>query len=244
MRKFGLIGYPLSHSFSPNYFARKFQQENITDAEYLAHAIESIADFPELISPEHIGFNVTIPYKEQVMKHLTSISPEAEAVGAVNTVLIDGNNRTGYNSDVYGFRKSLIDWCGENIPDKALILGSGGACKAVKYVFDGLGVDYQTVSRKEAYLNYHELSSEIMAEYKLIVNTTPLGMSPHTDSCPAILYEALTAKHFLYDLIYNPEETLFMKNGKKHQAKVKNGYDMLILQAEKSWAIWNGIDLE
>ena len=239
MKKYGLIGYPLSHTFSPTYFAEKFEREGIEASEYKAHSIEHADMLLDLISDEHVGFNVTIPHKQSVMPLMTRLSDEAAEIGAVNTILIKNGELIGYNSDVYGFQQSLQKWAGQSLANKALVLGSGGASQAVQYVLRKLKIDFHIVSRKEAYLNYIDLTEEIMTSHKLIINTTPLGMSPHVDQCPDIPYEFLTIDHQLYDLIYNPEKTLFLRHGEAAGAMIKNGHDMLILQAEKSWAIWN-----
>ena len=246
---YGLLGYPLGHSFSKNYFNDKFAAEGI-DAEYINFEIPSITDLKEVLDdhPELSGLNVTIPYKEQVMPYLDALDPEAEAIGAVNVIKIlrgdsvddDDFELIGYNSDVVGFRNSLSPLL---TPDrkKALILGTGGAAKAVRQGLISLGVEPVYVSRtaREGMLTYDDLTPEVMAEYKVIVNTTPLGMYPKVDACPPIPYEYLTPGHLLYDLIYNPDVTTFMKKGRAHGAEVKNGLEMLLLQAFESWRIWN-----
>ena len=270
--KLGLIGYPLSHSFSPSYFAGKFKKLNIQDSEYLAYSIDKIGKINEIFESEVTGLNVTIPYKEQVIPFLDELSDEAAQIGAVNTIKIVDGRKVGYNTDVYGFQASLLEFLGDVKIEKALILGSGGASKAVKFVLKNLGIDYKIVSRreiseadaininesnlssisfdsqemghkefyrKEAYLTYQKLDEKMIQEYKLIVNTTPLGMYPYVDNCPEIPYEGLTEQHFLYDLVYNPEKTLFLMKGESARCSIKNGNDMLILQAEKSWEIWN-----
>ncbi len=246
---YGLLGYPLGHSFSKNYFNDKFASEGI-DAEYINFEIPSITDLKEVLDdhPELSGLNVTIPYKEQVMPYLDALDPEAEAIGAVNVIKIlrsdsvddDDFELIGYNSDVVGFRNSLSPLL---TPErkKALILGTGGAAKAVRQGLISLGVEPVYVSRtaREGMLTYDDLTPEVMAEYKVIVNTTPLGMYPKVDACPPIPYEYLTPGHLLYDLIYNPDVTTFMKKGRAHGAEVKNGLEMLLLQAFESWRIWN-----
>lgn len=246
---YGLLGYPLGHSFSKNYFNDKFAAEGI-DAEYINFEIPSITDLKEVLDdhPELSGLNVTIPYKEQVMPYLDALDPEAEAIGAVNVIKIlrsdlvddDDFELIGYNSDVVGFRNSLSPLL---TPErkKALILGTGGAAKAVRQGLISLGVEPVYVSRtaREGMLTYDDLTPEVMAEYKVIVNTTPLGMYPKVDACPPIPYEYLTPGHLLYDLIYNPDVTTFMKKGRAHGAEVKNGLEMLLLQAFESWRIWN-----
>ena len=246
---YGLLGYPLGHSFSKNYFNDKFAAEGI-DAEYINFEIPSITDLKEVLDdhPELSGLNVTIPYKEQVMPYLDALDPEAEAIGAVigikilrsDSVDVDDFELIGYNSDVVGFRNSLSPLL---TPErkKALILGTGGAAKAVRQGLISLGVEPVYVSRtaREGMLTYDDLTPEVMAEYKVIVNTTPLGMYPKVDACPPIPYEYLTPGHLLYDLIYNPDVTTFMKKGRAHGAEVKNGLEMLLLQAFESWRIWN-----
>jgi len=240
MRRFGLIGFPLSHTFSPGYFAKKFKTEGIQDCDYQAYPISKIHEFDGLITEDLVGLNVTIPYKEQVIPYMTDVSEAVKAIGAVNTIVHKNGKLYGYNSDVVGFQKSLTSWIADNkMPTKSLILGSGGAAKAVAYVCDQLGILYQVVSRKSGFLNYKNISDSVLNEHTLIVNTTPLGMSPLTESCPAIPYEYLTEKHYCYDLIYNPEKTLFLQKAESKGAAIKNGYEMLILQAEESWRIWN-----
>ena len=239
MRRFGLIGFPLSHSFSPGYFADKFMREGILDCEYKAYPISKIYELDGLITDDLVGLNVTIPYKEQVIPYMSSLSDAVQTLGAVNTIVHRDGALHGYNSDVFGFQQSLQTWIGErSLPAKALVLGSGGASKAVGYVCDQLQIEYQIVSRKDGYLNYADLSPAIMESHQLIVNTTPLGMSPRLDSSPAIPYALLTSDHFCYDLIYNPAKTLFLAQAEAQGASIKNGYDMLILQAEESWRIW------
>lgn len=241
-RLFGLIGYPLSHSFSKGYFAEKFKKENIHDAHYEVFPIPDITLFPDLVHRSHNlrGLNVTIPYKEQVIPYLDALDPEAEAIGAVNTIKIEHGKTTGYNSDVWGFEKSLLPQL-QPYHLHALILGTGGASKAVAFVLDKLGITYRYVSRNatEEILGYAQLTPELIAEHKLIVNCSPLGMYPNVEACPDIPYAAITEHHLLYDLIYNPEETRFLQQGKAQGAATKNGLEMLVLQAERSWQIWN-----
>lgn len=247
MRRFGLIGYPLSHSFSKKYFSDKFEKEGITDAEYELFPLESIEQLLRLIQdhPNLTGLNVTIPYKEQVIPYLNALDPKAEAIGAVNTIKIRDGKLTGYNTDYHGFKDSLVKFIGANpVPEKALILGTGGASKAVKAVLEDLGIDFQFVSRYdgESTLTYEELSSSPhhLITSSLLVNTTPLGMSPKTDTLPDLPYDQLTENHMLYDLVYNPMKTAFMQKGIEAQCWVKNGLEMLYGQAEKAWEIWNG----
>lgn len=238
-RKFGLIGYPLTHSFSPGYFKTKFELEHIIDCRYDLYPLESIDEVSALFKSGLSGINVTIPYKEEVMHYLTHLSDEAREIGAVNTILIEGARKTGFNTDVYGFEKSLVSFCGDALPFKALILGSGGASKGVSFVLRKLGIEHQVVSRSKGNVSYDDLSPDMVAEHKLIVNTTPLGMSPDLDKFPDIPYLAIGKEHCLYDLIYNPEKTLFLAAGERRGAKIKNGFEMLRLQADRSWQIWN-----
>lgn len=245
MEKYGLIGHPLGHSFSKNYFNEKFQNEGI-DAEYVNFDIPAIDDLIEIVATNQNlkGLNVTIPYKEQILSKLNSLSDEAKEIGAVNVVKIDYKGHTpvlrGYNSDVVGFMRSIEPLI-ETHHQKALVLGTGGAAKAVKYGLRKLGLDVVMVSRskREGMITYSELTPDMMSEYMVIVNCTPLGMYPHTEECPAIPYEALTPKHLLYDLIYNPDETMFLRKGREQGALTKNGLEMLLLQAFVSWEIWH-----
>jgi len=237
--KLGLIGYPLSHSFSPAFFAKKFKELNISDSEYLAYSIDDISKIEEIFDNNVTGLNVTIPYKEQVIPYLDELSDEAYSIGAVNTIRITNGRRVGYNTDAFGFEMSLKKLLGSRKVKRALILGTGGASKAIRYVLQKLNIEFTEVSRQEQYLTYSELNDEIIQNNELIINTTPLGMYPNTDQCPDIPYSALTDKHFLYDLVYNPEKTLFLKTGEQQGSRIKNGYEMLVLQAEKAWEIWN-----
>lgn len=240
MKKYGLIGYPLNHSFSPKYFAEKFQKEGI-DAEYRLFPLPTIADFVTLKNSNLSGLNVTIPYKKAILDYLDLIDDKAREVGAVNTIKFEDGKTIGYNTDVYGFKESLQSFIGAGFQGQALILGSGGAAKAVKYVLDDMGIDHKTVSRSGKDMAYAELDGAVLERHKLIINTTPLGMYPHTEACPDIPYKEITEEHFLYDLIYNPEKTLFLIKGTERGARIKNGHEMLTLQAENSWAIWNQI---
>ena len=246
MKRFGLIGYPLGHSFSRNYFNHKFATEKI-DAEYVNFEIPSIHDFKKIVdeNPDIYGLNVTIPYKQQIIPFLDELDSAAEEIGAVNVIKFvresDKNVKlVGYNSDVIGFMQSIKPMI-KSYHKKALILGTGGASKAVIYGLKKLGVDSVFVSRtkKDDMLTYDELTSEVMHTHTVIVNCSPVGMFPKTDACPAIPYEYLTDKHLLFDLVYNPEETLFMKKGAKQGATTKNGLEMLHLQAIGAWNIWN-----
>lgn len=245
MKKFGIIGYPLGHSFSPGYFNEKFQNEGI-DAIYEKYELPVITDLQAIIdyTQDLCGFNVTIPYKEKVMSYLDVISPEARAIGAVNVVKVtnkDGKKHLeGYNSDLIGFTRSIQPLL-EAHHKKALVLGTGGASKAVMYGLHKLGIETMLVSRyqKNNTIQYEQIDEEVMKEYTVIVNCTPCGMAPHFDECPAIPYCHITPKHLLFDLIYNPDETLFLKNGREQGAMTKNGLEMLLLQAEGAWEIWN-----
>lgn len=241
---FGLIGKKLSHSFSADFFNKKFQKEGI-DEEYRLFPIPDIDDFPLLLAlnPDLKGLNVTIPYKQQVIPFLSEISEEAKKIGAVNVIKIISENENitlkGYNTDVIGFRDSLIPLLHENVKE-ALILGTGGASKAVAYVLDSLGIKYTFVSRnpKAGQIAYSSITPEIISKNLLIVNTTPLGMFPNIEEYPEIPYQYLTPEHICYDLIYNPAETQFMKNSALNGAQVKNGLEMLELQALAAWDIW------
>lgn len=246
MKQFGLIGYPLGHSFSKNFFNEKFHSENI-DAEYVNFEIPTIEDFPKVVAshPNLVGLNVTIPYKEKVISYLDELDKDAASIGAVNVIRIIRNKGKvtlkGYNSDVLGFTQSIEPLL-ERHHTKALILGTGGASKAVNYSLRKLGLDTLFVSRSrrnESTITYSDLTPERMEEYKVIVNCTPVGMYPQADLCPDIPYELLTPQHLLYDLLYNPNTTLFMKRGADQGATVKNGLEMLLLQAFGAWDIWN-----
>jgi shikimate dehydrogenase len=245
MEKYGLIGYPLGHSFSISYFNEKFQNENI-NAEYVNFELPNIEQLPEILlqNQDLKGLNVTIPYKEKVISYLDELSEEARAIGAVNVIRITHKgNRTlmkGYNSDVIGFTQSIEPML-ENCHKKALILGTGGASKAINFGLRKLGLETKFVSRtdKPGAIKYSDLEPDDMNEYKVIVNCTPLGMFPHTNQCPDLPYEAMDSHTILYDLIYNPDETLFMSKGKEQGATVKNGLEMLLLQAFASWDFWH-----
>lgn len=247
MRKFGLIGFPLSHSFSKKYFSDKFEKEAIADSSYELYPLASITEFPKLIASQHdiAGLNVTIPYKEQVIPYLDELDEKAEDIGAVNTITIKDGKLKGYNTDYYGFKNSLLQWVGANpLPEKALVLGTGGASKAVKATLEDLGINYQFVSRspEAGQLSYEDLNTsphQHLANSTLIINTTPLGTYPNTDQLPDLPYEQLTPDHYLFDLVYNPLITAFMQKGIDAKCWVKNGLEMLHGQAEKAWEIWN-----
>ena len=245
MDKYGLIGYPLGHSFSISYFNEKFANEGI-DAQYINFEIPTIEALPEVLAsnPELKGLNVTIPYKEKVIQYLDHISPEARAIGAVNVIRVGhkGNKveLKGFNSDVIGFTKSIESML-EKHHKKALILGTGGASKAINYGLHSLGIETVFVSRYERpnTIQYNKITPEVVKEYNVIVNCTPVGMYPHSDECPPLPYEAMDSHTILYDLIYNPDMTMFMRRGAKYGANVKNGLEMLLLQAFASWEFWN-----
>ncbi len=248
MQKYGLIGYPLVHSFSSGYFNEKFKSENI-DAEYVNFEIPSIKAFTEVVegNTNLCGLNVTIPYKEQVIPYLDELDKStAGRVGAVNVIKIErlpkGKTRlVGYNSDILGFTRSIQPLL-KPLHKHALILGTGGASKAVVHGLEDLGIKSTFVSREKKgkdTIGYHDITPEVMQQNLVIVNCTPVGMYPKMDCCPDIPYELLTPDHLLYDLLYNPDETLFMKKGKTQGATVKNGLEMLLLQAFASWEIWN-----
>lgn len=247
MKLYGLLGYPLGHSFSAKYFAEKFAKEGI-DATYKNFEFAEVADaVAYLLQQDDLqGFNVTIPHKQAIMPYLNGLSAEAEAIGAVNVVCVkrdaDGMVKLlGCNSDVVGFSNSIQPLLRPKLHSKALVLGTGGASKAVMYGLRKLGVEPIYVSRtpKEGQLTYDDLTPKVMHDYKVIVNCTPLGMYPKVDACPDIPYQYLTPDHLLYDLVYNPLETLFMKRGAAQGAVVKNGLEMLHLQAEAAWVDWN-----
>ena len=246
MDKYGLIGYPLVHSFSQNYFNAKFENERI-NARYINFEIPSIDDLAEVLArnPELKGLNVTRPYKEKVIPFLDSISPEAKSIGAVNVISVSRKGSKtilkGFNSDVIGFTKSIEPML-ESCHKKAMILGTGGASKAVDYGLKSLGLETMFVSRfnRPGTVRYDNITPEMMKEYNVIVNCTPCGMYPHTDECPNLPYEAIDEHNILYDLLYNPDFTLFMEKGAERGATIKNGLEMLLLQAFASWEFWHG----
>ncbi|WP_145858559.1 shikimate dehydrogenase family protein [Pedobacter suwonensis] len=246
MKTYGLIGYPLSHSFSKKYFTEKFQNEGITDHQYELFPIADIKSLPDLLSenPSLFGLNVTIPHKVNVLCYLNEVDEAAEKIGAVNCISIrsfEGESYLkGYNTDAYGFEESLKPLLGPQ-HNKALVFGDGGAAKAVKYVLEKLNIEYQTVVRKATAgtLIYSEITPEILDSHKLLINTTPLGMSPNVDTFPDIDYSLIGPEHLAYDLVYNPLETAFLVKAAAGGARTKNGLEMLHQQAEKAWAIWN-----
>jgi shikimate dehydrogenase len=245
MRRFGLIGKTLKHSFSKQFFAEKFRQQQLTDCSYEAYELSSICDLPQLLQqqPELEGFNVTIPYKEQVIPFLHQQDKVVQKTGACNCVKIINGELYGFNTDVFGFEQSLRRQLKQQ-HTHALILGTGGASKAVKYALEKMGISYRRVSTKgtAGLLRYSEVDSELLQRYTLLVNTTPVGMFPDTEAAPDIPYELITPQHFLFDLIYNPAQTRFLQLGAAQGAQTSNGYEMLVLQAEESWLIWNNAE--
>lgn len=249
MRHFGLIGYPLSHSFSKRYFTEKFQRESIVDATYELYPLTHIQELPELVHSHRqlVGLNVTIPYKETVIPFLDELDATAQGIGAVNTIRIirEGNQvrMIGFNTDVFGFLKSLKPFLTLH-HDRALIIGTGGGAAAVAFGLKSLGIDVLFTGRKSTadkspYLPISQVSPELLSHYKLIVNTTPLGMFPEVDGFPELPYSSMTSEHLVFDLVYNPESTVFMQKAAGFGATALNGYDMLRYQAEKAWEIWN-----
>ncbi|MFT5748990.1 MAG: shikimate dehydrogenase [Ancylomarina sp.] len=245
MKTYGIIGNPLGHSFSKQYFTDKFQNEKI-DAQFLNFEIPSIENILDVVRDNATltGLCVTIPYKQEVMAYLDDIDPLAKEIGAVNSIQISRENGKtylkGYNTDIYGFGESLAEFIdGQKL--SALILGTGGASKAVATALKKQNIEFKSVSRtrSEKTINYKGLNAEILSNHQLIINCTPLGTFPKVDACPDLDYSSLSPKHFLYDLVYNPSTTLFMKKGIEQGAKAHNGLRMLHLQAEKSWGIWN-----
>ncbi len=247
MRQFGLIGYPLGHSFSASFFTEKFKEEAI-DAVYGNFPLEAIREFKDLVKQEKelVGLNVTVPYKQEVIDYLDFLSPTAESIQAVNTISFrrrKGNlELVGDNTDVIGFRRSLEQHL-KTHHTSALVLGTGGSSKAVLYVLDQLGITYTRVSRTGGVnrISYEELNDELLSKTTLVINTTPLGMYPLVETFPPIPYEALSARHLLFDLVYNPEKTKFLTMGERYGANIVNGHKMLIYQAEASWEIWNAL---
>ena len=243
MKRYGLIGYPLTHSFSQRYFTEKFEREGITGCSYANYSLPSIGELAGLLrDPELCGLNVTIPYKQQVIPYLDARDEVVAAIGACNCIKIVEGRLSGYNTDVVGFERSLVRRL-EGHHRRALVLGSGGAAKAVEWVLGRLGISWLTVSRRprpgSGSIGYEDVDAGLLAEHTLVINTTPLGMYPHSDECPPLPYEAMTSRHYLFDLIYNPAKTLFLQKGEARGATVENGLEMLVLQAEESWRIWN-----
>lgn len=258
MQHYGLIGYPLGHSFSQRFFSEKFAREGIADARYDLFPLPDIEMLPQLLeeNPDLCGLNVTIPHKETVVRYLHDLDETARAVGAVNTIRIRAGRLTGFNTDTVGFRLSLLSWLAEQglaVSDvrRALVLGTGGAAKAVGFVLEKLAVEVVFVSRgglrfrkfekfpkSPVVVSYADLRRFSPADFTLLVNATPLGAYPDTDICPPIPFAALDARHLVYDLVYNPAETLLLRRAEDQGAAVKNGLEMLQLQAEAAWKIW------
>ncbi len=247
MNIYGLIGFPLSHSFSRKYFLQKFKKENIANTDFQLFELKDLSGFSDFIATQKglKGLSVTIPYKNLVKNFLDEIDPVAEKIGAVNCIKLNAVNAKpflkGYNTDAFGFETSLIPLL-KPLHKKALILGTGGASQAVAYVLDQLEIEYLFVSRNPSdckHISYEIVNKQIISDFNLIINTTPLGMFPNIESKPLLPYKLLTSEHLLYDLTYNPDTTSFMKMGLQSGAKVKNGFEMLTLQAEKAWEIWN-----
>lgn len=240
--RFGLVGKNIAYSFSRGYFTKKFEQLDLELHTYENFDLSNIEEIENVLKHNNDikGLNVTIPYKQDILNHLTSIDSDAEKIGAVNTIKISGEQRIGYNTDVYGFEKSIEPYL-KLQHTKALILGTGGASKAVAFVFEKLNIDYKFVSRnpKKGQLNYKVLNKNLFDDYTILVNCTPLGTHPNIEQKPQLPYQYITTEHLLFDLIYNPEKTAFLKEGEKNGATITNGHLMLKLQAEKAWKIWN-----
>ena len=248
MKTFGLIGYPLGHSFSKKFFTEKFEKEGLADHQYLNFEIDAIEKFPDIFNSEFniCGLNCTIPYKQQVMNYLNEIDEEAAKVGAVNTIKVintpSGIQLKGFNTDVIGFERSINPMLNEK-HNRALICGTGGASKAIKFILEKLGIAYVSASIEaelfDNEIRYSDIDRKLIEESLIIINATPLGTFPKTDNCPDIPYEYISKDHVLFDLVYNPEVTLFMKKGIEKGAKAKNGLEMLHGQAIAAWEIWN-----
>ena len=238
MKTFGLIGKNIDYSFSRTYFKNKFSEMNLLNHQYLNFDIDSLVNINNLFNSNNYGFNVTIPYKEAIIPYLDELDGHAEKIGAVNTIKLKDNKTVGYNTDWLGFKNSIKPLL-QNHHNNALILGTGGASKAIKYALEQLNISYKVVSRNNGDYNYDGLNEEIIRKYQIIINCTPLGTFPNVNLCPNIPYNAITPKHLVYDLIYNPSETLFLKKAKEQGAIIKNGLEMLEIQAEKAWEIWN-----
>ena len=242
MKRYGLIGYPLTHSLSQQYFTQKFIEEGIEDCVYERFSIPSITDLHDILQthPDLCGFNITIPYKKEVLAFLTERSKAVEEVGACNCVKIEAGKLIGYNTDVIGFENSLIPFL-KPTHNKALVLGTGGAALAIVYVLQKLGITFNYVSRTamSGHFTYNDLDASVMASHTLIINTTPLGMFPNIEDCPDIPYNLLTPAHHLFDLTYNPAVSSFLTKGMQMGATIQNGQQMFVEQAEQSWRIWN-----
>ena len=245
MREYGLIGFPLSHSFSQKYFTEKFLKEGIDDAIFHAFSIPVISDLKDILDehPALKGFAITIPYKRAVISYLTEASNAVKETGACNCIKIEGSALKGYNTDVIGFENSFIK-CLQKHHTNALILGTGGASAAVEFVLQRLQIPFTYVSRttntEKNILGYDDVNDGVMEDHPIIINCTPLGTYPKTEEAPAIPYNAITPNHYLFDLVYNPPLTKFLQHGKEKGAVIQNGYEMLVIQAEENWKIWNG----
>lgn len=242
-KKYALLGKDIGYSFSKKYFTEKFKILHFDNCEYLNFDISSIKKFPEIFSENKglKGLNVTIPYKEEIIPYLDSLSKNAKKIGSVNTIVVSKNKKLkGYNTDFYGFKKSLKPLL-KSHHTKALILGTGGASKGIAFALKKLQIEFDFVSRNpnEFQLSYDEIDAEIFEDYTIFINTTPVGTFPNVNDCPTLNYNLFTKKHIAFDLVYNPEETMFLKKAKEQGATIKNGYEMLVFQAEKSWEIWN-----
>lgn len=246
MNLYGLIGFPLGHSFSKQYFTEKFEKENLKDCQFESFAIASINEFPSLlVNNQNLkGLSVTIPYKEAVLKYVDEVSEEVKFIGASNSIKVSGNKLKAFNTDIIGFKNSFINLLKPH-HTKALILGTGGASKAVQYVLKNLGISFLIVTRSEqlieGQINYNSINASLLTEYFIIINTSPVGTFPNENDCPQIPYQHLTTNHYLFDLVYKPQKTLFLKKGEEKGAQIKNGFEMLIIQAEASWQIWNDL---
>ena len=244
MKLYGLIGYPLGHSFSKQYFTEKFEREGLRDCFFEAFPINSINEFSNLLdaNPDLKGLGVTIPYKEQVLPFVDELSEEVRFIGATNSIKFTGNKLIAYNTDIIGFEQSFIKVL-QPSHKKALVLGTGGASKAVQYVLEKLEIPYLLVTRNEVlnagFINYNAIDKKIMDENSIIINCTPVGMSPNENASPELPYDLITSNHYLYDLVYKPAKTLFLQKGEAIGATIQNGYEMLVIQAEASWKIWN-----
>ena len=245
MNIYGLAGYPLEHSFSKQYFGEKFSRENISHCRYENFPLADIAQLPALLKefPQIKGLNITIPYKENVLAYANWLSPEVQQIHACNCLTIENGFISAYNTDIIGFERSCFTGM-INEHTHALVLGSGGASKAVRFVLDKMNISYLTVYRsKKGHVNavsYDELNGSLLEKYTLLINCTPIGTAPKVENCPLIPYTQLTERHYLFDLVYNPAITLFLSRGMEKGAQVKNGYEMLVIQAEESWKIWKG----
>lgn len=238
MNTYGLIGKNIDYSFSRNYFNNKFKNDNILNSQYINFDIDNLSQLNNIFNKKDKGYNVTIPYKKEIIPYLDALDIHSKKIGAVNTIKVENGQKIGFNTDWIGFKKSIEPLL-KTHHTQALILGTGGSSKAVAYALEQLQITYKTVSRNKGDFAYDELSQKLLSEYLLIINCTPLGTFPVVDVAPEIPYQYLTDKHLAYDLIYNPAETLFLKNCREKGAVTKNGLEMLEIQAEESWKIWN-----